>query len=153
MRLHRAALATLLFGILVASCGGDPGLTVTIANQSVPTEFSSRSTRTACSGVHGDGPAPSFVPTTVRASIPLSIRLEAGPGTTEIRGWIYELDASGQVRGNPIEQFSLPSRSGSVESRTMVAGHSYQVTVNATWSALISQGAETRTFRLAVAAP
>ena len=146
---HKALLVALLFGILVASCGGAPGITVTVGDQAISTVLASTSTRTVCSGTVGDWPAPTFAPTSVRGSVPLSIRLEAGPGATEMRGWVYELDASNEVRG-PIEEFSVLGRSGLIAPRTIVAGRSYQVLVNIKWSALITQGEETRVFRVKV---
>ncbi len=148
--MHKLPFVALLVGILVASCGGQPGISVTIATQQVPTVLSSTTTRTGCTTEHGDAAFPQdLAVTSVRSSTPLSLRFEAGAGATEIRGWIYELDASKHLSG-PIEEFTLPGRIGTYDARTIAFGRTYQIVVNVKWSALVSQGEETRAFRLTV---
>ncbi len=145
----RLPLGVLLLAILLASCGGRPGVAVSIGGESVPMVLASTTEGTACSTSHGDA-FPQLAPlTTVRAVTPVALHFEAGQGATKIRGWIYDLDAQSQP-GGPIEDFTLLGRSGAFEPRSMVASRTYSVTVNVVWSFVVRQGEETHLFRLRI---
>jgi hypothetical protein len=102
---------------------------------------------TACSTNHGDL-FPQAVPlTTVHLTAPLAMTLEAGQGATEIRGAIYDVETP-SPSGGPIEEFTLPGRAGTYQSRSIVVGRTYSVTVNVRWSLLLKQGEETHIFRV-----
>jgi len=102
---------------------------------------------TACSTSHGDA-FPQLIPlTTVRLPTPLEIRFEAGQGATAIRGWIYDRDAPSPA-GGPIEEFSLPASRGAYETRSVLPGRTYDVTVNVEWSFVVTRGEETHLFRV-----
>lgn len=111
--------------------------------------LASTSERTACSTSIGDA-FPQNVPlTTVRAAKMPALRFEAGQSATGIRGWIYDVD-SPTPSGGPIEEFTLPGRTGSYEPRSIVAARTYSVTVNVRWSLLVTRGEETHLFRVRV---
>jgi hypothetical protein len=78
------------------------------------------------------------------------MKFEAGGGTTEIRGAIYDVDAG---PGGPLEELELRGRSGTYEPRQLVRGRTYEVLVNVVWSFVLSGGEETRLFRLRVEGP
>jgi hypothetical protein len=88
--------------------------------------------------------------TTVRRAAPLTINFEAGQGATEIRGWLYDVDAQSQPTGVPIEEFKLSGRSGAFEPRSMLASRTYSITVNVVWSFVVTHGEETHLFRLRI---
>ena len=76
---------------------------------------------TACSTSHGDA-FPQNVPLTiVHGSASPTIRFEAGQGATEIRGWIYDVEAP-SPSGGPTEEFTLQGTSGTYQPRSIVAG-------------------------------
>lgn len=145
-------LAAILGAVLVASCGSRPGVSVSIAGNTVPMVLGSASEGTACSTSHGDAFPQNLPLTTVRAPTPLTLRFEAGQGATEIRGWIYDLDAP-LPSGGPIEEFTLPGRSGAYEARSIVPARTYSVTVNVRWSFLLTQGEESHLFRVRIEPP
>ena len=139
----------ILLAILVASCGGRPGVIVSIGGETVPMVLGSSSEGTACSTSIGDA-FPENVPlTTVHAATPVTLRFDAGQGATEIRGWIYDLEAP-SPSGGPNEEFTVPGRSGTYETRSIVAARTYSITVNVRWSFVVTQGEETHLFRLRV---
>ncbi len=138
----------IFLAVLVASCGGRPGVTVSIDGQSVPTVLSSTTEGTPCSTSHGDAFAQNIPLTTVRGSTPVTIRVEADQGA-EIRGWIYDLDAPSSS-GRPNEEFTLPGRSGSYEVRSIIPARTYQVLVNVRWSFVVTQGEVTHLFKFRV---
>lgn len=149
MNQSRLALAAILIAILLASCGGRPGVTVSIAGETVPMVVSSTTEGMPWSTVHSDS-FPRDVPlTTVRTPTPVMLHFEAGQGATQIRGWIYDLDAP-SPSGGPIEQFTLPGRSGAHETRSIVPARTYRVLVNVVWSFLVTRGEETHIFRMRV---
>jgi hypothetical protein len=138
-------LAAILLAILLASCGGRPGVTVSIAGETVPSVLASTTQGTACSTSHGDAFAQNVPLTTVHAATPLTLHFEAGQGTTEIRGALYDLDAP---PGNPIEEFTLPGRIGVYQLRSVVPARTYRILVNARWSFVLTQGEETHLFEI-----
>ena len=103
-------------------------------------------------GEQGDAFPAELPLSTVRASTPVTLTFDAGQGASEIRGWLYDKDAP-SATGAPTEEFSLPGRSGSYTSRTIVAGRTYEVLVNVKWTGLLVQGEETHAFRLTVSVP
>jgi hypothetical protein len=105
---------------------------------------------TACSTSHADA-FPQNVPlTTVRRAAPLTILFEAGQAATEIRGWLYDVDAESRPTGVPIEEFKLSGRSGAFEPRSLFASRTYSITVNVVWSFVVTHGEETHLFRLRI---
>src|SRR6266571_114676 len=121
----RRPLGVVLVAVLLASCGGRPGVTVTIGD-----DF------------------PQTVPlTTVRSAPPLTLHFEAGQGPSEIRGAIYDVDAPA-ASGGPDEEFSVAGRSGSYEARSVIAGRTYRVLVNVRWSFVVTRGEETHLFEV-----
>lgn len=108
--------------------------------------LASASEGTACSTSHGDA-FPQDIPlTTVRGSTAPSIHVEADQGASEIRGFIYDLDAPSPQEG-PNEEFTLPGRSGSYEPRLVVPDRTYQVILNVRWSFVLTQGEVTHLFK------
>lgn len=148
----RSPLAAILFAILLASCGGHPDVTVKVGGETVRMVLASTTERTGCSGEHGDA-FPRDVPvTTVRVPAPVTLHIEAGQGATQIRGWIYDVDAP-PAAGAPIEEFTLPGRSGAYPARSMVTAKTYSVLLNVQWSALVKQGEVTHVFRVRIEPP
>ncbi|HEV8535585.1 MAG TPA: hypothetical protein VGR87_07685 [Candidatus Limnocylindria bacterium] len=148
----RLTLAAVIIAIPLASCGARPGVTVSIAGEKVPIVLSSTTEGTRCSTSHGDA-FPENVPlTTVRMPAPVTLRFDAGQGASEIRGWIYDLDAPSPA-GGPIEEFTLPGRGGAHQARSIVPERTYRVLVNVRWSFLVTEGEETHVFRLRVETP
>jgi len=147
----RFGLAAIVAAILLASCGGRPSVTVSIADQMVNTTLTSTTETTGCTTSHGDGPFDRTV-TTVRALTPVTLTVEAGQGATRIRGWIYDIEAP-RPSGGPIEEFTLPGHSGVYEPRSIVPARTYEVVVNVAWSALITRGEVTHVFRVRVEPP
>lgn len=148
MRARLPLVATIL-AILLASCGGTPGVVARVAGENVPMALSSTTVRTACSSEHGDA-FPRDVPLTiVRAPTPVALHIEAGQGATGIRAWIYDVDAP-TGSGGPLEEFTLSGRSGDHEAKSIVAARTYNVVVNVTWSSLVTGGEVTHIFRLRV---
>ena len=99
---------------------------------------------TACSTSHGDA-FPQNVPLTrVNGPTPVTLRVEADQGN-EIRGFIYDVDAP-SPSGGPNEEFTLPGRSGTYETRSIVPGRTYRVLVNVGWSFVVTQGEVTHLF-------
>ena len=145
----RLSLAAIILAVLVASCGGQPGVKVSVAGVVVPMVFSSRSEGTPCSTVISDGVRQDPPLTTVRAQVPLTLQFEAGDGTTGIRGWIYDVDRP-TPSGGPLEEFALPGRRGSYEARSILPARTYTVMVIVAWSLLVTSGAETNVFRVRV---
>jgi hypothetical protein len=145
----RLPLAAILFAIVVASCAGHPDVTVKVGGETVRMVLASTTERTGCSSEHGDA-FPQDVPlTSVRASVPVTLEIEAGQGATRIRGWFYDVDAP-SASGTPIEEFTLTGRSGSHAARSIVPARTYSVLVNVQWSALIKQGEVTYVFRVRI---
>jgi hypothetical protein len=134
----RFPLAAIVLAILLASCGGRPAVTVTLAGQPMPMVLASTTEGTPCSTSHGDAFPQNIPLTTVRSSMPVTIHVEADQGT-EIRGWIYDVDAP-SPSGGPTLEFTLPGRSGSYEVRSIVAARTYQVLLNVRWSLVVTQG-------------
>jgi hypothetical protein len=148
----RLPLAGILLAILLASCGGTPSVVVRVAGETVAMTLSSTTVRTGCSAEHGDA-FPRDVPLTiVRTPTPAMLHVEAGQGATGIRGWIYDVDAP-TTSGGPLEEFSLPGRSGDHESKSIVTSRTYSVVVNVAWSSLVTGGEVTHLFRLRVVPP
>jgi len=146
----RLGLAAILVAILLASCGGQPGVTVTVADVTVPMVRSSVTERTPCSVSHGDAFPRELPLTTVRAT-PVTLHFDAGQGASEIRGTIFEVDAP--PPGGPIEEFTLPGRSGAHTARSIVPGKTYGVLVGVHWSLVVTGGEETHAFRLRIEPP
>jgi hypothetical protein len=144
-------LAPILVAVLIASCGSRPGVAVSVDGQSIPTVLASTTEGTACSTAHGDA-FPQNVPLTILHLPRPAFHFDAGKGTTEIRGWIYDLDSPSQS-GGPNEEFTLSGSSGTYEPRIVQAARTYSVTVNVHWSFVITQGEETHLFRLRIEAP
>jgi hypothetical protein len=142
----RLPLAAIIFAILLAACGGTPGVVVKVAGQTIPMALGSTTVRTGCSSEHGDA-FPRDVPLTIVRSLTPVLHIEAGQGATGIRGWIYDVDAP-TTTGGPLEEFTLSGRSGDHQARSMVAARTYSVVVNVTWSAVITGGEVTHVFRL-----
>ncbi len=143
----RRPLGVVLVAVLLASCGGRPGVTVTIGGDVVSMALGSTSEGTACSTSIGDA-FPQTVPlTTVRSAPPLTLHFEAGQGASEIRGAIYDVDAPA-ASGGPDEEFSVAGRSGSYEARSVIAGRTYRVLVNVRWSFVVTRGEETHLFEV-----
>ena len=138
----------IFFAVLLASCGGRPGVTVSVGGQSVPTVLASTTEGTACSTSHGDAFPQNIQLTTVRGSMPMTIQVEADQAA-EIRGFIYDLDAP-SPSGGPNEEFTLPGRSGSYEVRSIHPARTYQVLVNVRWSFVVTQGEVTHLFKFRV---
>jgi len=148
----RLPLSAILFAILLASCGGHPDVTVKVGGETVRMVLASATEQTGCQTEHGDA-FPRDVPlTTVRAPVPVTLQIDAGQGATQIRGWFYDVDAP-LASGGPIEEFTLPGRSGSHSARSMAPARTYSVLVNVQWSALIKQGEVTYIFRVRVEPP
>jgi hypothetical protein len=145
-------IAAIVVAVLLASCGGAPGVTVSIASVRVPMVRSSSTEGTPCSTSHGDA-FPQDVPlTTVRTSTPVTLRFVAGKGATQIRVVIYDIDAP-TLSGGPIEEFTLSGGSGDRQVPSIVPARTYRVLVNVVWSFLITRGEETHVFRLRVEPP
>jgi hypothetical protein len=143
----RLPLGVILVAVLLASCGGRPGVTVTIAGETVPMVLGSTTEGTACSTSHGDAFPQNLPLTTVHQAAPVTLQFEAGQGATEIRGWIYDLEAP-SPSGGPNEEFRVSGRTGTFQPRSIVAARTYSITVNVRWSFLVTQGEETHLFRL-----
>ena len=123
-------------------------MNVTLAGQSVPMVLASTTEGTACSTSHGDAFPQNIPLTTVRGSTAI-IHVEADQGATEIRGFIYDVDAP-SPSGGPNEEFTLPGRSGSYEVRSIRPARTYQVLVNVRWSFVVTQGEVTHLFKFRV---
>ena len=145
----RLSLAAIILAVLVASCGGQPGVKVSVAGAVVPMVLSSRSEGTPCSGSVGDAFPQEQPLTTVRGQVPVTFQFEAGDGATGIRGWIYDVDR-GPPSGGPLEEFALPGRRGSYQTRSILPARTYMVMVNVAWSLVVAHGEETNVFRLRV---
>ena len=145
-------LAVILTAILLASCGGRPGVTVSIAGEPVAMILSSATERTACSAQHGDAFPRELPLTVVHAAPPVTLRFEAGQGVTQVRGWIYDVDAP-TPSGGPVEEFALSGRSWTHESRSIAAARTYRVLVNVVWSHVVTGGEETHAFRVRIEPP
>src|SRR2546423_200060 len=83
----------------------------------------------------------------VSSSTPVKLTIEADQGATEIRGWIYDLEAP-SASGGPNEEFTLPGRSGTYAPRSIIAARTYQVVLNVRWSFVVTEGEVTHLFRL-----
>lgn len=145
-------LAVICTAILLASCGGRPGVTVSIAGEPVAMILSSATERTACSAQHGDAFPRELPLTVVRTTAPVTLQLEAGQGVTQVRGWIYDADAPTPT-GGPIEEFTLAGRSGTYQARSIAPARTYSVLVNVVWSYLVTGGEETHAFRVRIEPP
>jgi hypothetical protein len=145
----RLPLGAILGAILLASCGSRPGLAVTIAGVAIPMVLGSTTDRTGCSSEHGDAFPQSVPLTTINAPTPVTLKVEAGQGATEIRGWIYDLDAS-SPSGGPTEEFTLSGRTGTYAPRSIIAARTYQVVLNVRWSFVVTDGEVTHLFRLRI---
>lgn len=145
--------ASLLLAILLSACGSQPGIAVSVGQQSIPMVLSSTSRLTAwVLGEHGDAFPRDIPVTTVRTSLPVMLKVEAGQGASVIRGWLYDKEAPTPT-GGPSEEFNLPGRTGTYAARTIVVGRTYEIVVNVMWSGLLVSGEETHVFRLKVEAP
>jgi hypothetical protein len=122
---------------------------VTIAGVAVPMVLGSTTDRTGCSTEHGDAFPQSVPLTTINATTPVTLNVESGQGATEIRGWIYDLDAP-SPSGGPNEEFTLPGPSGTYAPRSIIAARTYQVVLNVRWSFLVTDGEVTHLFRLRI---
>ena len=152
MTRSRAPLAAILLAIVVASCTSRPGITASVGDTAVETVLVSQTDRTLCSATHGDA-FPQTIPlTTVRGSLPITLRLASGGQVAQLRGWIYD-DVGGRPAGSPIEEFTVRGGGGEYASTVMRHGRTYNVLVNASWSLVVSGGEESRAFRLRVEAP
>lgn len=148
-------LAALLLAALLSACGSQPGIAVSVGQQSIPMVLSSTSRLTAwVSGEHGDAfPQEEEIPvTTVRTSLPVMLKFEAGQGASAIRGWLYDKEAPTPA-GGPSEEFTLQGRTGAYAPRTIMVGRTYEVVVNVMWSGLLVSGEVTHVFRLKIEAP
>ncbi len=151
--MRAVALAAMLLALPLAGCGTPPDLTVSVADRPVPTVLLSTSKTTCCwQSVVGDAFPREKPLTTVRAPTPVTLRIDAAPDATEIRGSVYEVDRP-TPSGGPPEQFTLPGRSVAYVARAIVAGGTYEVVVNARWGGLLVRGEVTRAFRLRVEPP
>ncbi|MEK6206699.1 MAG: hypothetical protein AABM32_03575 [Chloroflexota bacterium] len=145
----RTKLAAIVLAILIASCGGRPDVSVSIAGETVPTVLASATEGTGCSTSHGDA-FPQNVPlTTIRAATPITLHFDAGQGASEIRGWIYDV-AAPTASGGPNEEFTMAGRSGDYEVRSIVPNRTYRVLVNVRWSFLMTQGEVSHIFEMRV---
>ena len=90
--------------------------------------------------------------TTVRTSLPVMLKVEAGQGASVIRGWLYDKETPTPT-GGPSEEFNLPGRTGAYAARTIVVGRTYEIVVNVMWSGLLVSGEVTHVFRVKVEAP
>ena len=148
-----ALIASLLLASLLAACGSQPGVTISVGAQSIPTVLSSTSRITAWGhGETGDA-FPRDIPlTAIRGSLPVTLKVEAGQGSSLVRGWLYDKEAPTPT-GGPAEEFTLQGRTGTYALRTIVVGRTYEVIVNVVWSGLLVRGEETHAFRLRIEAP
>jgi hypothetical protein len=145
----RIPLGAILVAILIAACGGRPDVSVSIAGEPVPMVLASVSEGTACSTSIGDA-FPQNVPlTTIRVATPVTVHFEAGQGTSEIRGWIYDI-AAPSATGGPNEEFTLPGRSGDYVLRSIMPNRTYRVLVNVRWSFFVTQGEVSHIFEMRV---
>jgi hypothetical protein len=148
-----APFAALLLATLLSACGSQPGIAVSVGQQSIPMVLSSTSRLTAwVSGEHGDAFPREIPVTTVRTSLPVMLKFEAGQGASAIRGWLYDKEAPTPA-GGPSEEFTLPGRTGAYAPRTIVVGRTYEIVVNVMWSGLLVSGEETHVFRLKIEGP
>lgn len=151
MRMLR--LTALLLATVVTACGSQPGISVSVGQQSIPMVLSSTSRITAwVAGEHGDAFPREIPVTTVRTSLPVMLKFEAGQGASAIRGWLYDKEAPTPA-GGPSEEFTLQGRTGAYAPRTIVVGRTYEIMVNVMWSGLLVQGEETHVFRVKIEAP
>lgn len=148
----RLPLAGILVAILLASCGGRPGVTVSIAGETVPMVLSSTTEGTSCSTYHGDAFPRDLPLTTVRAPTPVILQVAAGQGAIGVRGAIYDVDAP-TPSGGPIEEFMLPGGGGAYESRAIVPARTYRVIVNVQWRSLVTRGEVTHVFHVRIEPP
>jgi hypothetical protein len=140
----RVPLGAVLLAILLASCGGRPNVAVSIGGQVVPMVLASTTEGTACSTSHGDA-FPQNVPLTkVNGPAPVTLRVEADQGA-EIRGWIYDVEAPAPS-GGPNEEFTLPGRSGTYQTRSIVPGRIYRMLIHVSWSFVVTHGEVTHLF-------
>lgn len=102
------------------------------------------------SGEHGDFFPREIPVTTIRTSLPVMLKFEAGQGATTIRGWLYDKEVP---FGGPSEEFTLPGRTGAYAPRIIVVGRTYEIVVNVMWSGVLVSGEETHVFRLKIEAP
>ena len=150
--MRMAPIAALLIATLLGACGSQPDLRVSVGNQGLPMVLASTSKTTLLGGEHGDS-FPRDIPlSTIRASTPVTLQLDAGQGASEIRGWLYDKD-SPAPDGAPTEEFRVQGRSGAYASRTIAAGRRYEVLVNVKWSGLLVSGEVTYVLRLNVETP
>jgi hypothetical protein len=147
-----ARAAAMLLAVLLTSCGSRPSVTVSIAGVTVPMTLSSTTDSLPWVSAHGDADTRNVPVTTLRAPTPLVLQIDAGQGASEIRGWIYDVDAPSSS-GGPIEEFTLPGGSGAHQSRSMIPGRTYSVLVNVRWSFLIQRGEVTHVFRVRAERP
>ena len=146
-------LAALVLSTVVSACGSQPGITVSVGPQSIPMVLSSTSRMTGWwAGEVGDMALGEIPLTTVRTSVPVTLRFEAGQSASAIRGWLYDKDAP-TPSGGPIEEFTLQGRTGAYAPRTIAVGRTYEVMVNVMWSGLLVRGEETHVFRLKIEGP
>jgi hypothetical protein len=145
--------ATALLATVLTACGSQPGISVSAGTQSIPMVAMSTTRITGWwLGEHGDAAWVERPLSVIRTSAPVTLRFAAGEGATEIRGWVYDTDRP-SLSGGPIEEFSLPGRTGAYEPRAIAAGRTYEVVVNVKWSGLLVHGEETHAFRLRLEAP
>ena len=150
---RRVAVAALVVAVLLSACGSQPGISVSVGQQSVPLVLSSRTRTTAwVASEHGDAFPRDIPVTTVRTSLPVMLKFEAGQGASAIRVWLYDKEAP-TPNGGPSEEFTLQGRTGAHAPRIIVVGRTYEIVVNVVWSGVLVSGEETHVFRVKVEAP
>ncbi len=143
----------LILSTVATACGSQPGISVTVARTSIPMVLTSTSRVTGWwAGEVGDAAVGEIPLTTLHTSVPVTLVFEAGQGANAIRGWLYDREAP-TAAGGPIEEFTLPGRTGAYAPRAMSIGRTYQVVVNVMWSGLLVRGEETHAFRLKIEGP
>lgn len=153
IRRMRVVAAAALLAVPLAACGTPPEVTASVAGRPAPTVLLTSSKQTAWGqGEVGDAFPQEEPLTTVRSATPVTLRIEASPDATEIRGWLYDVDRP-TASGGPLEEFRLPGRSVAYVAKAIVAGRTYEVVVNARWGGLLVRGEVTRAFRLRVEPP
>lgn len=151
--MRRLPFALALLAAVLGGCGSQPAVSVFVGDESVPMALVSTSRITGWwAGEVGDAFPTELPLTMVRASNPVPLRLEAGPGASRIRGWIYDTSTS-TPSGGPIEEFAVDGRNATYAPRTITPGHTYEIAVNVAWSGVLVHGEVTHAFRMNVAAP
>jgi hypothetical protein len=104
-----------------------------------------------CSGVCGDGPAPSPMLRVVHATVPVRLDFLVVSEVNQIHGDIWQGD---KMAGKPIESFTLVGVARSYTTTEVKPGGRYYIAVTIGWSRLLfDRGDSTRAFLVEIVSP